>query len=192
MSGGISNGQIAQRLVMVVAFMGAMSYASVPFYNWFCKVTGWGGQTSVATSGSDLILDRMITVRFDASLARDMPWEFKPLQREMQLKIGETGLAFYEAYNPTDKPIAGTASYNVAPFSAGSYFDKIACFCFEMQVLQPHERVQMPVSFFVDPEIVNDPETKNIQELTLSYTFHVAELPQDEVSLVETKSNPLN
>ncbi len=192
MSGGISNGQIAQRLVMVVAFMGAMSYASVPFYNWFCKVTGWGGQTSVATSGSDLILDRMITVRFDASLARDMPWEFKPLQREMQLKIGETGLAFYEAYNPTDKPIAGTASYNVAPFSAGSYFDKIACFCFEMQVLQPYERVQMPVSFFVDPEIVNDPETKNIQELTLSYTFHVAELPQDEVSLVETKSNPLN
>ncbi|HBN31947.1 MAG: cytochrome c oxidase assembly protein [Rhodobacterales bacterium] len=192
MSGGISNGQIAQRLVMVVAFMGAMSYASVPFYNWFCKVTGWGGQTSVATSGSDLILDRMITVRFDASLARDMPWEFKPLQREMQLKIGETGLAFYEAYNPTDKPMAGTASYNVAPFSAGSYFDKIACFCFEMQVLQPHERVQMPVSFFVDPEIVNDPETKNIQELTLSYTFHVAELPQDEVSLVETKSNPLN
>ena len=192
MSGGISNGKIAQRLVMVVAFMGAMSYASVPFYNWFCKVTGWGGQTSVATSGSDLILDRMITVRFDASLARDMPWEFKPLQREMQLKIGETGLAFYEAYNPTDKPIAGTASYNVAPFSAGSYFDKIACFCFEMQVLQPHERVQMPVSFFVDPEIVNDPETKNIQELTLSYTFHVAELPQDEVSLVETKSNPLN
>ena len=192
MSGGISNGQIAQRLVMVVAFMGAMSYASVPFYNWFCKVTGWGGQTSVATSGSDLILDRMITVRFDASLARDMPWEFKPLQREIQLKIGETGLAFYEAYNPTDKPMAGTASYNVAPFSAGSYFDKIACFCFEMQVLQPHERVQMPVSFFVDPEIVNDPETKNIQELTLSYTFHVAELPQDEVSLVETKSNPLN
>ena len=192
MSGGISNGQIAQRLVMVVAFMGAMSYASVPFYNWFCKVTGWGGQTSVATSGSDLILDRMITVRFDASLARDMPWEFKPLQREMQLKIGETGLAFYEAYNPTDKPMAGTASYNVAPFSAGSYFDKIACFCFEMQVLQPYERVQMPVSFFVDPEIVNDPETKNIQELTLSYTFHVAELPQDEVSLVETKSNPLN
>ena len=187
MSGGISNGQIAQRLVMVVAFMGAMSYASVPFYNWLCKVTGWGGQTSVASSGSDLILDRMITVRFDASLARDMPLEFKPLQREMQLKIGETGLAFYEAYNPTDKPMAGTASYNVAPFSAGSYFDKIACFCFEMQVLQPHERVQMPVSFFVDPEIVNDPETKNIQELTLYYTFHVAELQQDEVSLVETK-----
>jgi cytochrome c oxidase assembly protein subunit 11 len=85
MSGGISNGQIAQRLVMVVAFMGAMSYASVPFYNWFCKVTGWGGQTSVATSGSDLILDRMITVRFDASLARDMPWEFKPLQLTTRL-----------------------------------------------------------------------------------------------------------
>jgi len=192
MSGGISNRQVAQRLVMVVAFMGAMSYASVPFYNWFCKVTGWGGQTSVATSASDVILDRLITVRFDASLARDMPWEFKPLQREMQLRIGETGLAFYEAYNPTDKPMAGTASYNVAPFSAGSYFDKIACFCFELQVLQPYERVQMPVSFFVDPEIVKDAETKNLHVITLSYTFHIAELPQDEVSLAETKSNPLN
>lgn len=192
MSGANPNRKIAFRLVTVVAFMGAMSYASVPFYDWFCKITGWGGETNVAARGSDLVLDREITVRFDASLERGMPWEFRPLQREMTLKIGETGLAFFEAYNPTDKAVAGTASYNVAPFAAGYYFDKIQCFCFTMQVLQPYERVQMPVSFFVDPEIVKDAETKNIRELTLSYTFHVAELPQDKVSLVPAQTNPLN
>jgi len=192
MSAGASNNKVVTRLVMIVVFMGAMSYASVPFYNWFCRVTGWGGETNIATKGSDVILDQTITVRFDASLERGMPWEFKPLQREMTLKIGETGLAFFEAYNPTDKVIAGTASYNVAPFSAGYYFDKIACFCFNMQVLQPHERVSMPVSFYVDPEIVNDAEAKHISVITLSYTFHVAELPQDEVSLVQTPQNPLN
>jgi cytochrome c oxidase assembly protein subunit 11 len=94
-----------------------------------------------------VILDRTIKVRFDASVERGMPWEFTPVEREMTLRIGETGLAFYEAYNPTDRVVAGTASYNVAPDSAGAYFEKIACFCFEMQVLQPGERVQMPVSF---------------------------------------------
>ncbi len=187
-----SNSRIAVRLVMIVAFMGAMSFASVPFYNWFCRVTGWGGETNVAEKGSDVVLDRTITVRFDASLERGMPWEFKPVQQKMTLKIGETGLAFFEAYNPTDKAIAGTASYNVAPFSAGYYFDKIACFCFTMQVLQPQERVQMPVTFYVDPEIVNDAEAKHVDEITLSYTFHVAELPQAEVSLVQTPTNPLN
>jgi len=192
MSASPKNAKIATRLVMVVAFMGAMSFASVPFYNWFCKVTGWGGETSVATKGSDVILNREITVRFDASLERGMPWEFKPLQREIKLRIGETGLAFFEAYNPTDKPIAGQASYNVAPFSAGYYFNKIACFCFTMQVLQPHERVSMPVSFYVDPEMVDDEDAKYLDVITLSYTFHVAELPKDEVSLVQTNQNPLN
>jgi cytochrome c oxidase assembly protein subunit 11 len=187
-----SNGRVAAQLVLVVVTMGALSYASVPFYNWFCRVTGWGGETSVAEKGSDVILDREITVRFDASLEKDMPWEFRPLQREMKLKIGETGLAFFEAYNPTSRPVAGTASYNVTPYSAGYYFDKIACFCFTMQVLKPGERISMPVSFYVDPEIVNDPEAAQIQSITLSYTFHEAELPQDEVSLVEDVKNPLN
>lgn len=192
MSSVSQNNRVARRLLLIVVFMGAMSFAAVPFYNWFCKVTGWGGETAIAEKGSDVILNRTITVRFDASLERGMPWEFKPLQRSMDLKIGETGLAFFEAYNPTDQVVAGTASYNVAPFSAGYYFDKIACFCFDMQVLQPGERVQMPVSFFVDPEIITDAEAKNLDTITLSYTFHVTELPDDEVSLVQTNTNPLN
>ena len=108
-----------------------------------------------------------------------MAWEFKPVQREMTVRIGETGLAFYEAYNPTDRPIAGQASYNVFPFTAGGYFNKIACFCFTEQVLQPGERIQMPVTFFVDPEIVDDPDAKFVEEITLSYTFYEIDLPED-------------
>ena len=107
-----------------------------------------------------------------------MPWEFKPVQREMELRIGETGIAFYEAFNPTDRPVAGTASYNVTPYDAGAYFSKIACFCFTEQVLQPGERVQMPVTFYVDPEIVDDRDAKFTKVITLSYTFYETELPE--------------
>ena len=167
------------QLVGVVVTMGALAWASVPFYDWFCRVTGFGGTTNVAEGPAGEILDRTIKVRFDASLERDMPWEFKPVQKSMTVRIGEEGLAFYEAYNPTDKPIAGQASYNVAPFSAGGYFNKIECFCFTEQVLMPGERVQMPVSFFVDPEIVNDPEAKYAKRITLSYTFYEIDLPED-------------
>lgn len=166
----------------VVVLMGGLAWASVPFYNWFCKVTGFGGTTLVADKGSDIVLDQTITIRFDASLDRDMPWEFKPVVRLMDLKIGETGLAYYEAYNPTDRVIAGSASYNVAPFSTGGYFTKIDCFCFELQVLQPGERVQMPVTFYVDPEIVNDPEAKFAKQITLSYTFYETELPKEQAA----------
>ena len=137
------NQKVVTRLLGVVVFMGALAWASVPLYDWFCRVTGFGGATDVAETGSDTILDQTVTVRFDASLERGMPWEFKPVQRETELRIGETGLAFYEAYNPTDKPVAGSASYNVAPYAAGGYFYKIQCFCFELQVLQPGERVMM-------------------------------------------------
>jgi hypothetical protein len=108
-----------------------------------------------------------------------MPWTFRPVEPHMDVRIGETGLAFYEAHNPTDRPVAGTASFNVAPFETGGYFVKIACFCFELQVLEPGETVLMPVTFFVDPEIVDDPETAGIPAITLSYTFHVTDLPED-------------
>ncbi len=107
-------------LAGVVVSMAALSFAAVPFYDWFCRVTGFGGATSVAEAGSDVVLDRTIKIRFDASLEAGMPWEFRPEVPEMTLRIGETGLAFYEAYNPTDMPIAGTASYNVSPYSAGA------------------------------------------------------------------------
>ncbi len=178
--------------VGVVVTMGALAWASVPFYDWFCRVTGFGGVTDVADAGSDVILDKTIKVRFDASIDREMAWEFKPMQREMEVRIGETGLAFYEAYNPTDRPIAGTASYNVAPYDAGGFFTKIDCFCFEEQVLQPGERVTMPVSFYVDPEIVDDRDAKYIKVITLGYTFYETDLPEELASLTtagEKKQN---
>ncbi len=165
--------------VGVVLLMGSLAWASVPFYNWFCSVTGFGGVTGVADAGSDEILDQTITIRFDASLERGMLWEFKPVVREMELKIGETGLAFYEAYNPTDRTIAGTASYNVVPYQAGGFFTKIDCFCFEEQILAPGERAMMPVTFYVDPDITTDRDAKFINHITLSYTFHETDLPEE-------------
>ena len=112
----------------VVILMGSLAWASVPFYDWFCRVTGFGGATNVVEANQSDVLDQTITVRFDASLEKDMPWEFKPAQREMEIRIGETGLAFYEAHNPFDVPIAGQAAYNVTPYEAGGFFDKIECF----------------------------------------------------------------
>lgn len=167
--------------------MGALAWASVPLYDWFCRVTGYGGETNVAEAGSVEIVDRTIKVRFDASLERGMPWEFKPMQLEVELRLGEEGLAFYEAYNPTDRPIAGTASYNVAPYGAGLYFSKIACFCFEEQILMPGERVEMPVSFFVDPDIMNDADAKFAKHITLSYTFHETDLPEATQAMLDTE-----
>ena len=177
------NQKVVTRLVGVVVFMGALAWAAVPLYDWFCRVTGYGGTTNTAEVGSDTILDETMTIRFDASLARDMPWEFRPMTHSVDVRIGETGLVFYEAYNPTDEPIAGTASFNVAPFDAGLYFVKIACFCFEQQVLMPGERVEMPVTFFVDPEILNDPESRGTPAITLSYTFHVTDMPEEYAAL---------
>lgn len=169
--------------VGVVVTMGALAWASVPFYDWFCRVTGFGGTTAVAESGSDTVLEQEMRIRFDASLERGMPWTFTPVVREMDIKIGETGLAFYEAHNPTDRPIAGTASFNVYPFEAGGYFAKIDCFCFEYQVLQPGETVEMPVSFFVDPEIVEDRDAKFVRRITLSYTFHEIDVSETQAAL---------
>ncbi|MGY3437689.1 MULTISPECIES: cytochrome c oxidase assembly protein [unclassified Marinovum] len=163
--------------VSVVVLMGALAWASVPFYDWFCRVTGFGGATGVAETGSDVILDKTIKIRFDASLDHEMAWQFRALQPEMTIRIGETGLAFYEAYNPTDRPIAGQASYNVAPFDAGGFFTKIDCFCFTEQVLMPGERVEMPVTFFVDPAIVEDRDAKYTKHITLSYTFYEIDMP---------------
>ena len=173
------------QLVGVVIMMGGLAWASVPFYDWFCRVTGFGGVTNVADAGSTEMLDQTIKIRFDASKERGMPWEFKPMAREMELRIGEDGLAFYEAYNPTDRPVAGQASYNVTPYEAGSFFVKVDCFCFEEQVLQPGERVQMPVSFFVDPEIVTDRDAKYTHTITLSYTFYEIDLPEAQAALVQ-------
>ena len=165
-------------LVFLVLFMASASFLSVPFYNWFCKVTGYGGATNVAQKESDIISDKVISVRFDASLEKGLEWEVKPVQRKMTLNLGETGLAFYEAYNPTDKPIAAQASFNVVPFSVGNFFNKIECFCFTEQILQPGEKIKMPVSFYVDPDLINNLESKNVTSVTLSYTFYEIDLPE--------------
>jgi cytochrome c oxidase assembly protein subunit 11 len=182
---------VLQTLSLVV-FMGGLAWASVPFYDWFCRVTGFGGTTGVSDVASDEILEQTIKVRFDASLERNMPWEFTPVVREMELRIGETGLAFYEAYNPTDKPVAGSASYNVAPYQAGGFFSKIDCFCFEEQVLAPGERVQMPVTFYVDPGIVTDRDAKYVHSITLSYTFYQIDLPEGYASLDQANDTNMN
>ena len=165
-------------LVFLVLFMTSASFLSVPFYNWFCKVTGYGGATNVAQKESEIISDKVISVRFDASLEKGLEWEVKPVQRNMTLNLGETGLAFYEAYNPTDKPIAAQASFNVVPFSVGNFFNKIECFCFTEQILQPGEKIKMPVSFYVDPDLINNLESKNVTSVTLSYTFYEIDLPE--------------
>ena len=180
------NGRTLFKLAGVVCVMVSLSFAAVPLYDWFCKVTGYGGTITQAEQGADEILERVITVRFDANTDRGMEWAFKPVQQTMDIRIGETGLAFYEATNPTDRTIAGTASFNVAPFSAGGYFSKIDCFCFTEQVLAPGQSVQMPVTFFVDPEIVQDDEAKLVHTITLSYTFHETELPEEEAAALPT------
>jgi cytochrome c oxidase assembly protein subunit 11 len=164
----------------LVVLMGSLSFAAVPFYDWFCRVTGFAGTTSVGSGEGIEVTDETVTVRFDASVDREMPWTFRPVETRMTVRIGETNLAFYEAHNPTDQPVAGQASFNVVPDAAGGYFTKIECFCFTEQVLQPGQTVQMPVSFYVDPAILDDPEGRYVHEITLGYTFYQIDLPEEE------------
>jgi cytochrome c oxidase assembly protein subunit 11 len=158
-------------LTGVVAGMLAMSYAAVPLYRIFCQVTGFGGTTQVAKEAPHEVLDRTVTVRFNADVAQGLAWTFEPVQRDMTVKIGENALAFYRARNLTDRPIVGMATYNVTPDKAGRYFDKIACFCFDQQRLEPGQTVDMPVSFFVDPSMDKDRGMNDVTHITLSYTF---------------------
>ena len=173
------------QLIGVLVTMGSLSFAAVPFYDWFCRVTGYGGTPSTAEAAPETILEQTVKIRFDASVEAGMPWSFKPVVRTMDIRLGETGLAFYEAHNPTDRVIAGTASFNVFPDTAGGYFTKIECFCFTEQVLQPGETVQMPVTFFVDPSIIDDPDAKFVHEITLSYTFHETPLPEENQAALD-------
>jgi cytochrome c oxidase assembly protein subunit 11 len=181
-------------LVGLVLTMGSLSFAAVPFYSWFCRVTGYAGTPLVAKAapGGDRVLDRTITVRFDGNVEAGMPWIFKPVEREMTLRIGETGLAFFRATNTSGRVVAGTAAFNVSPDQAGRFFEKIDCFCFTQQILQPGETVDMPVSFFVDPSMVEDAEATFINHITLSYTFYESSLPEEQASLLPVKSDPVN
>ncbi|MFP4519914.1 MAG: cytochrome c oxidase assembly protein [Oceanicaulis sp.] len=158
----------------VAAGMVGMAYAAVPLYDLFCRVTGYGGTTQIAQYDPGAVLDREVTVRFDASVNRDFPWAFEPLQREMTVRVGETALAFYRATNTTERPVTGVASYNVTPFKVGPYFSKLECFCFDEQTLQPGESMDMPVIFFVDPAMDEEARLDDIRTITLSYTFFAA------------------
>ncbi len=159
-------------VVVGVAFaMVGLSFAAVPAYKAFCQVTGWGGTTQRAEAGAGRALAREITIRFDASTNADLPWRFKPEQVSQTLRIGETGLAFYEAENLTDAPVTGRATFNVSPAKAGIYFSKVECFCFTEQTLGPGEKVSMPVTYFVDPALDDDRNLDEVETVTLSYTF---------------------
>lgn len=159
-------------LILLILGMIMLTLASVPLYNLFCKVTGYGGTTQYAPVASQRIGTKMLKIRFDANVDKKLPWQFKTEQEEVEIRVGENNLIFYSAENYTDKPVIGTAVYNVTPHKAGRYFNKIQCFCFTEQLLKPKQKMIMPVSFFIDAEIENDPELQDIDTITLSYTFY--------------------
>jgi len=163
---------LALSLVGLVAGMVGLSFASVPLYRVFCQVTGYGGVPQRAEKAPGEVLDRTVTIRFDGNVDRSLPWTFAPVQQTMDVKIGETALAFFKATNNSSVPVSGRAIFNVSPELAGRYFTKIECFCFKQQTLAAGQTVDMPVTFFVDPKFVEDEDTKDISEITLSYTFY--------------------
>lgn len=171
-SGKLSkNARTAMTVSGVVFFMIGASFAAVPLYDAFCRVTGWGGTTQRADAAPTQTLSRKVTVQFDATVGRGLGWRFTPQEPSQTLNVGETGLVFYEAENITDKPVVGRATFNVSPAKAGLYFSKIECFCFTEQLLQPGESMLMPVTYFVDPMLANDVNMDDVQTITLSYTF---------------------
>lgn len=167
---------VAITCASVAIGMLGMAYAAVPLYQLFCQVTGYGGTTQRAIAPSEHTVEQTITMRFDANVARKLAWDFKAVEKTLTVQLGENRIAHYTATNTSDKPLRGTATFNVTPESAGVFFNKIECFCFTEQLLQPGETVDMPVTFFVDPEIANDKDAKKISQITLSYTFY----PMDE------------
>lgn len=172
-----------------VAFMIALVAASVPLYQLFCRVTGYGGATQVATA-APAIIDRTITVRFDANVLRNVPWRFAPEQPQITVRLGETALVSFVAENLSDQPVTGTATFNVVPEKAGRYFNKIACFCFTEQRLEPGQRVDMPVQFFVDPALAADENTAEITTITLSYTFFRAKTAVEAIKTKQQEGRP--
>jgi cytochrome c oxidase assembly protein subunit 11 len=157
----------------VVVLMVGASYAAVPFYNWFCRATGFNGTTQVATSApAGAPLTRKIAVRFDANVAPGLPWKFEPEQNEVEVRIGEVVTIFYSVTNQAARATTGQAAYNVAPLTVGAYFQKINCFCFTEQTMAPGEKRDMPVVFYVDPALAADSENDSLKTITLSYTFY--------------------
>lgn len=178
-----NNGRIVLMCLSFVVGMGAMSYAAVPLYQLFCQVTGYGGTTQRVEQYADEVLDRTIKVRFDAN-TNGLPWEFRPKQREIEVRIGETVQVFYESKNNSSRARSGQATFNVTPQYAGAYFNKVECFCFTELQLEGGESLDMPVVFYVDPAIVENEETRNLKTITLSYTMFPREPAPPVVSAV--------
>ena len=174
------NRRLGLLMVLVPLAMLGMGFAAVPLYRLFCQVTGFAGTTQRATAAEAVDAAQFarsaggttISVRFDSQVERGMPWTFKPLQTTQTIALGERSMALFMAQNDSDEPVTGSATFNVVPEQTGSYFKKIQCFCFTQQTLQPHQAVRMPVIYYVDPKMLNDPDAKDIQQITLSYTFH--------------------
>ncbi len=161
-------------LSAVVVAMLALAFASVPLYRLFCQVTGFGGtpqRVEANAAPGQAVSDRIVTIRFNADVNSGLPWSFQPEQPSVRVRVGEQALAFYRATNHSDRPVTGIATFNVTPDKAGAYFSKIACFCFTEQTLAPQQSVEMPVTFFVDPAILEDRGLDDVETITLSYTF---------------------
>jgi cytochrome c oxidase assembly protein subunit 11 len=180
-AGASRNGVTALLLSGVIVAMLGLSAASVPLYDLFCRVTGYGGTPRIATESSATLGVVEVDVSFNADVQPGLPWAFRPLQRVMRVRLGEDHMAFYEAVNRGDRPVVGRAAFNVTPDKIGSYFAKLQCFCFEEQVLEPGQRVEMPVSFFVDPALAEDADTSEVRQITLSYTFFIDEAATAEL-----------
>ena len=171
------NRSTAVACAALVAGMVAMSFAAVPLYQLFCQVTGFGGTTQRAETVAGEVLDRSMKVRFDANVGAGLPWEFRPVDRQIELKVGEQAQAAYRVTNRSNSPTTGTATFNVSPPLAGAYFVKIECFCFTEQTLAAGQSVDMPVTFYIDPAIAEDADVENLGTITLSYTFYPLEPP---------------
>jgi cytochrome c oxidase assembly protein subunit 11 len=174
------NNWVGLIVLVLPLFMLGAAYAAVPLYDLFCRVTGYGGRPMIAEKAPDRILARAVTVRFDANVDPSLPWRFETLQSKISLKLGETAQVAFRATNLSDKPVTGTALYNVTPDITGPFFNKLQCFCFSDQTLAPGQTMDFPITLFIDPAMVDDISARDVHEITLSYTFYEAREAKDK------------
>ena len=178
-----NNLKITFSLIFLVSFMFFLTFAAVPLYKLFCQVTGYGGTPKIVNFKDQIdISEKKIKIEFNSDVNKKLNWSFKPEQRSMESKIGDSILAFYKAKNNGNKSITGIATYNILPFEAAQYFNKVDCFCFENQTLEPGEEVLLPVNFYIDPKILDDPSVKHLNSIILSYTFFQSDENLEKIS----------
>ena len=188
-AGRDQNARLAWTMVAIVGGMLGLAYAAVPLYEAFCKATGFAGTPLVAKEGERPVINRTVEVRFDSNTDANLPWRFQPVERSVKVHLGEEKLVFFRATNVSQRPIVGTATYNVTPEWTAGWFNKIQCFCFNEQLLQPGQSVDMPVLFFVDADMDKDRRYDDIRTITLSYTFYEAKTERAKTLLGGTAAN---